>query len=103
MRQHPDEVPEPLRNKESILFLNIEEIHNFHKKFVFVSAETPIDLRLRSIFSLFLKDLERYGDSPEDVGHCFVTWVRRLSSSFSPFLTLDFPGETISHLLRRIL
>ena len=26
-------------------------------------------------FSLFLKDLERYADSPEDVGHCFVTWV----------------------------
>jgi len=32
MRQHPEEVPEFLRNKESILFLNIEEIHNFHKK-----------------------------------------------------------------------
>ena len=27
------------------------------------------------IFSLFLKDLERYENSPEDVGHCFVTWV----------------------------
>ena len=29
-------------------------------------------------FSLFIKDLERYADSPEDVGHCFVTWVRRM-------------------------
>ncbi|CAF4735102.1 unnamed protein product, partial [Rotaria magnacalcarata] len=56
MRQHVEEVPEFLRNKESILFLNIEEIQNFHK-------------------NLFLKDLERYEDCPEDVGHCFVTWV----------------------------
>ncbi|CAF1199006.1 unnamed protein product [Adineta steineri] len=58
MKQHPEEVPEFLRNKESILFLNIEEIHNFHK-------------------NLFLKDLERYEDSPEDVGHCFVTWAKQ--------------------------
>ncbi|CAF4663111.1 unnamed protein product, partial [Rotaria sp. Silwood1] len=58
MRQHSEDVPEFLRNKESILFLNIEEIHNFHK-------------------NLFLKDLERYEDSPEDVGHCFVTWAKQ--------------------------
>jgi hypothetical protein len=32
MRQHSEDVPEFLRHKESILFLNIEEIHNFHKK-----------------------------------------------------------------------
>ncbi|CAF1006794.1 unnamed protein product, partial [Didymodactylos carnosus] len=58
MRRHPDDVPEFLQNKESVLFLNIEEIYNFHK-------------------NLFLKDLERYGDSPEDVGHCFVTWAEQ--------------------------
>ncbi|CAM4784560.1 unnamed protein product [Rotaria magnacalcarata] len=58
MRQHVEEVPEFLRNKESILFLNIEEIQNFHK-------------------NLFLKDLERYEDCPEDVGHCFVTWAKQ--------------------------
>lgn len=74
MRQHPDEVPEPLRNKESILFLNVEEIHNFHKKFVRNSADFST---IRFSFSLFIKDLERYADSPEDVGHCFVTWVKK--------------------------
>ncbi len=30
------------------------------------------------IYSLFIKDLERYEDSPEDVGHCFVTWVSEI-------------------------
>ncbi|UJR31800.1 hypothetical protein I4U23_019277 [Adineta vaga] len=58
MRQHPEDVPDIFRNKESVLFLNIEEIHNFHK-------------------NLFIKDLERYADSPEDVGHCFVTWAKQ--------------------------
>lgn len=26
-------------------------------------------------FSIFLKELEKYEQLPEDVGHCFVTWV----------------------------
>jgi len=26
--------------------------------------------------SIFLKELEKYEQLPEDVGHCFVTWVR---------------------------
>lgn len=26
--------------------------------------------------SIFLKELENYEQLPEDVGHCFVTWVR---------------------------
>ena len=26
-------------------------------------------------FSIFLKELEKYESMPEDVGHCFVTWV----------------------------
>ena len=25
--------------------------------------------------SIFLKELENYEQLPEDVGHCFVTWV----------------------------
>lgn len=25
--------------------------------------------------SIFLKELEKYEQLPEDVGHCFVTWV----------------------------
>ena len=27
------------------------------------------------ICSVFLKELEKYEMLPEDVGHCFVTWV----------------------------
>ena len=26
-------------------------------------------------YSVFLKELEKYETIPEDVGHCFVTWV----------------------------
>lgn len=29
-----------------------------------------------SFISIFLKELEKYETIPEDVGHCFVTWVR---------------------------
>lgn len=27
--------------------------------------------------SIFLKELEKYEQLPEDVGHCFVTWVMK--------------------------
>lgn len=33
--------------------------------------------------SIFLKELEKYEQLPEDVGHCFVTWVTDLKSFFS--------------------
>jgi len=29
-------------------------------------------------YSVFLKELEKYETIPEDIGHCFVTWVRAL-------------------------
>lgn len=29
--------------------------------------------------SIFLKELEKYEQLPEDVGHCFVTWVTKSS------------------------
>ena len=51
--------------------------------------------------SLFLKDLERYADSPEDVGHCFVTWVGRVER-VEP-LPIRSLGETIPYLLRGVL
>ena len=50
------DVPAQLRGKEAIIFGNVEEILNFHK-------------------TIFLKELEKYETMPEDVGHCFVTWV----------------------------
>jgi len=30
-----------------------------------------------STHSIFLKELEKYEQLPEDVGHCFVTWVTK--------------------------
>lgn len=32
--------------------------------------------------SIFLKELENYEQLPEDVGHCFVTWVTNTSRFF---------------------
>lgn len=51
------DVPQQLRGKTDVVFGNIEEILFFHK-------------------STFLKELEKYETMTEDVGHCFVTWVR---------------------------
>ena len=45
-----------LVNKEEVLFSNMKEILEFHK-------------------DIFLKELQKYEAMPEDVGHCFVTWV----------------------------
>ena len=50
------DVPAPIQGKEAVIFGNVEEILNFHK-------------------SIFLKELVKYETMPEDVGHCFVTWV----------------------------
>ena len=56
-------------------------------------------------FSLFIKDLERYADSPEDVGHCFVTCLRSIDVSSRSILrfVITLSGKTISYLLRGIL
>ena len=61
-----------LVNKEDILFSNMKDVLDFHKE-------------------IFLKELQKYEAMPEDVGHCFVTWVNILLSTCSPlfpFLTL---------------
>jgi len=50
-------VQQALLNKEDVLFSNMKEILEFHK-------------------DIFLKELQKYEVMPEDVGHCFVTWVR---------------------------
>ena len=50
------DVPAQLRGKEELIFGNLEDILSFHK-------------------DIFLKELEKYEMMPEDVGHCFVTWV----------------------------
>lgn len=56
-RDAADRLPVGIRDKESILFGNIDEIYRFHR-------------------NTFLKELEKYETMPEDVGHCFVTWAK---------------------------
>ena len=51
-------LPAALRDKERLIFSNIEQIYDFHK-------------------SIFLRELEKYETMPEDVGHCFVTWAQK--------------------------
>ncbi|EPY86360.1 triple functional domain protein [Camelus ferus] len=50
-----EEIPPGIVNKELIIFGNMQEIYEFHN-------------------NIFLKELEKYEQLPEDVGHCFVTW-----------------------------
>uniref|UniRef100_A0A674IZ79 non-specific serine/threonine protein kinase n=1 Tax=Terrapene triunguis TaxID=2587831 RepID=A0A674IZ79_9SAUR len=51
-----EEIPPGIVNKEHIIFGNMQEIYEFHN-------------------NIFLKELEKYEQLPEDVGHCFVTWA----------------------------
>ncbi|KAM3929732.1 triple functional domain protein isoform 1-T1 [Leptodactylus fuscus] len=51
-----EEIPPGIVNKEHIIFGNMQEIFEFHN-------------------NVFLKELEKYEQLPEDVGHCFVTWA----------------------------
>ncbi|XP_078538174.1 kalirin isoform X6 [Lissotriton helveticus] len=51
-----EEIPAGILNKEHIIFGNIQELYDFHN-------------------NIFLKELEKYEQLPEDVGHCFVTWA----------------------------
>jgi len=57
LRTHPY-VPQGIQNRELTIFSNMEDIRDFHR-------------------DVFLKELEKYEQMPEDVGHCFVTWVRK--------------------------
>jgi hypothetical protein len=43
--------------------------------------------------NIFLKELEKYEIMPEDVGHCFVTWVS--VSPPSPPLLPNFPHISV--------
>ncbi|XDV30414.1 hypothetical protein PO909_033340 [Leuciscus waleckii] len=52
-------IPAALQNKKDVLFGNMQEIYNFHKR-------------------IFLKELETYTDCPELVGSCFLDWMREL-------------------------
>nr|XP_024001249.1 kalirin-like [Salvelinus alpinus] len=56
MTSGSEEIPSRIANKDDVVFGNIQDIYEFHN-------------------SIFLKELENYEQLPEDVGHCFVTWV----------------------------
>lgn len=56
-RDAASKLPNGIKDKEAIIFGNIEQILRFHK-------------------NTFLKELEKYEQMPEDVGHCFVTWAK---------------------------
>ncbi|XP_075868965.1 triple functional domain protein isoform X3 [Nelusetta ayraudi] len=51
-----EEIPPGIVNKEHIIFGNMQDLFEFHH-------------------NIFLKELEKYEQLPEDVGHCFVTWA----------------------------
>uniref|UniRef100_A0A673HK75 non-specific serine/threonine protein kinase n=1 Tax=Sinocyclocheilus rhinocerous TaxID=307959 RepID=A0A673HK75_9TELE len=51
-----EEIPLGIVNKEHIIFGNMQDLYEFHH-------------------NIFLKELEKYEQLPEDVGHCFVTWA----------------------------
>lgn len=63
LRECPTAAPIGIQSKEDILFGNIEEILEFHQ-------------------NIFLRELEKYETMPEDVGHCFVTWVSFISNRY---------------------
>ncbi|XP_073701623.1 guanine nucleotide exchange factor DBS isoform X2 [Garra rufa] len=52
-------IPAALQNKKDVLFGNMQEIYNFHKR-------------------IFLKELETYTECPELVGRCFLDWMGEL-------------------------
>uniref|UniRef100_A0A671S2V6 non-specific serine/threonine protein kinase n=1 Tax=Sinocyclocheilus anshuiensis TaxID=1608454 RepID=A0A671S2V6_9TELE len=51
-----EEIPPGIVNREHIIFGNMQDLYEFHH-------------------NIFLKELEKYEQLPEDVGHCFVTWA----------------------------
>lgn len=56
------------------------------------------DSAFLSPYSIFLKELEKYEQLPEDVGHCFVTWVMDLKSfSHCPMLSRIADGIRWHH------
>ncbi|XP_077444757.1 triple functional domain protein-like [Stigmatopora argus] len=55
MLRQDEKIPARINNMEHVIFGNILELYEFHH-------------------NIFLKELEKYKDVPEDVGQCFVKW-----------------------------
>ncbi|XP_061616250.1 triple functional domain protein-like isoform X1 [Phyllopteryx taeniolatus] len=56
MTSRKEVTPPGILNKEHIIFGNMQDLHEFHN-------------------NIFLKELQKYEQFPEDVGRCFVTWA----------------------------
>lgn len=85
MTSGSEDVPTALSNKDDVVFGNIQDIYEFHNRSHSTYSDThpqrsgaPTNLP-SSFLSIFLKELENYEQLPEDVGHCFVTWVTVVS------------------------
>uniref|UniRef100_A0AC35TLP5 CRAL-TRIO domain-containing protein n=1 Tax=Rhabditophanes sp. KR3021 TaxID=114890 RepID=A0AC35TLP5_9BILA len=59
-------LPIPISGKEVEIFGNLEELAKFHSE-------------------IFLKDLERYEEQPEEVGNSFITWVDKLNELYTQY------------------
>ena len=70
------DVPTALKGKEHVIFGNLEDICHFHR-------------------NIFLKELEKYETMPEDVGHCFVTWVRKTFINYTQTVFLQLSQNSI--------
>ncbi|XP_057706981.1 triple functional domain protein-like [Corythoichthys intestinalis] len=58
MLTQEEEIPAGLNNMQDVIFGNLLDLYEFHHK-------------------IFLKELEKQKNVPEDVGHCFVKWAEK--------------------------
>lgn len=65
-RDAGNSVPAAIRNKEKELFGNIEQLYKFHSE-------------------VFLPELIKYENDPEDVGYCFIFSVEILNSLYTEY------------------
>uniref|UniRef100_A0A3B4C1R8 non-specific serine/threonine protein kinase n=1 Tax=Pygocentrus nattereri TaxID=42514 RepID=A0A3B4C1R8_PYGNA len=85
-----EEIPAGIVNKEHIIFGNMQDLYEFHH-------------------NIFLKELEKYEQLPEDVGHCFVTWADKFqmyvnyckNKPDSTQLILDHAGPYFDEIQQR--
>uniref|UniRef100_A0A8B9K8J3 non-specific serine/threonine protein kinase n=1 Tax=Astyanax mexicanus TaxID=7994 RepID=A0A8B9K8J3_ASTMX len=85
-----EEIPPGIVNKEHIIFGNMQDLYEFHH-------------------NIFLKELEKYEQLPEDVGHCFVTWADKFqmyvnyckNKPDSTQLILEYAGSYFDEIQQR--
>uniref|UniRef100_A0A4W4FHZ9 non-specific serine/threonine protein kinase n=1 Tax=Electrophorus electricus TaxID=8005 RepID=A0A4W4FHZ9_ELEEL len=85
-----EEIPPGIVNKEHIIFGNMQDLYEFHH-------------------NIFLKELDKYEQLPEDVGHCFVTWADKFqmyvnyckNKPDSTQLILDHAGSYFDEIQQR--